>query len=88
MSSKSKYTFTLLLVVISIFALLSIACDDSDGSTLTINKIVEGEKQNWSEIGDSLKIKPKINVWGEATAEALCVAQGGQWSSAINACKK
>ena len=91
MSSKSKRAFYLLLAFVSLLSLLSVACDDTDGTPLTINKIVEGEKQNWSDVSGSVTgdgKDPKVNVWGEVTGEDVCIATGGKWSKAINACKK
>lgn len=87
MSSKSKFAFFLLVAVVGLLVLTAGTCGEGTGAGDTWDSIVEGEKKNWGEVGDSLKVDPKVNVWGGETAKAVCVATGGQWSAAIGACK-
>ena len=86
MSVKTKLTFLLLVAMVGLFVSFAGTCGEG-GEDVTWGSIVEGEKQNWGEVADSLKVSPKVNAWGSDTGKALCIAQGKTWVASISVCK-
>lgn len=79
-----------LLVVLSVLSLATIACDgvDGDGGSF-LNDVIEGEKKNWSEIGDSLTDNPaKSTGFIGSPGKFLCESTGGRYVASIDACYK
>jgi len=52
MTTKTRHTFYLLLVTIALFSLLSVACDNGDGTELTVDRFIEDNSAMMSEIVD------------------------------------
>lgn len=91
--------FALLLVLV-VFSLGTIACGGTDGDGGSwldsavedvedfANEVVEGEKQNWGEVGDSFNTKGKNTGFIGGAGKLACEATGGRWVASIDSCYK
>lgn len=90
-----------LLVVLSVLSLATMACDgvDGEGGSFLDNvvedvedfaeEVIEGEKQNWGEVGDSFKDNPaKSTGFIGSPGKFLCESTGGRYVASIDACYK
>lgn len=97
MSKKQRSAFLAVLVVLSVLSLATMGCGGTDGNGGSFlegaqefaEEVVEGEKQNWSEISGSVTENPGKNTgFVGGAGKLLCESTGGRWVASIDACYK
>ena len=84
LSKKSTGLYALLLVLF-VLSLTTIGCGD-DGF---LDEVIEGEKKNWSQVGESVTgptPKNKDSGFVGSAGKVLCEARGYRWVASISAC--
>ena len=81
-----RSTLVALLLVLAVVAISQMACDSTEGF---LGDVIEGEKQNWSEVGESVtgpKPSNKDSGFVGGAGKFLCESRGHTWVASISAC--
>lgn len=86
MSKAMRSALWAFLLVSFILSLATMGCGGKGGF---LDDVIEGEKQNWSEIGESVTgPQPKNKDSGliGSAGKVVCEARGYRWVPSISAC--
>ena len=90
MSKAMRSALFGLLVVLSILSLATMGCGGTDGDGGSfLDDVIEGEKQNWSEVGESIKgpsPSSKDSGFVGSAGKFICESRGHTWVASISAC--